>query len=66
MSRLKQGEAGQHADMWGFAMLMGMQNLLKNILQHLPQSNYTIFKDEIVTHFEIESSMLTEFHSIKN
>ena len=52
--------------MWGFAMLMGMQNLLKNILQHLPQSNYAIFKDEIVTHFEIESSIMTEFHSIKN
>ena len=52
--------------MWGISMPMGIQNLLENIIQHLPQSNYAIFKNEIVTHFEIESSMLTEFHSIKN
>ena len=52
--------------MWGISMPMGIQNLLENIIQHLPQSNYAIFKNEIVTHFEIESSMLTEFHSIKS
>ena len=52
--------------MWGISMPMGIQNWLENIIQHLPQSNYAILKNEIVTHFEIESSMLTEFHSIKN
>ena len=62
----EQVEAGQLADMWGISMPMGIQNLLENIIQHLPQSNYAIFKNEIVTHFEIESSMLTEFYSIWN
>ena len=52
--------------MWGFAMPMGIQNLLENIIQHLPQSNYAIFKVEIVTQSKIESSMLIEFHSIEN
>ena len=55
----EQVEAGQLADMWGFAMPIRIQNLLENIIQHLPRSNYVISKNEIVTHFEIVSSMLT-------
>ena len=35
----EQVRVGQLENMWGFAMLMGIQNLLENIMQHLAQPN---------------------------